>query len=49
MLYSELVEVKIENPIFMSSEPIVSVKVPSIDALLGDKLTAFAPNTIGIP
>ena len=49
VLYSELVEVKIENPIFMSSEPIISVKVPSIDALLGDKLTAFAPNTIGIP
>ncbi len=25
------------------------VKVPSIDAITGDKLTAFAPNTIGIP
>ena len=29
--------------------PIVSVCVPSIDAILGDKLTAFAPHTIGIP
>lgn len=26
-----------------------TVLVPTIDALLGDKLTAFAPNTIGIP
>jgi len=26
-----------------------TVAVPTIDALLGDKLTAFAPNTIGIP
>lgn len=25
------------------------IKVPSIDAITGDKLTAFAPNTIGIP
>jgi hypothetical protein len=25
------------------------VKVPSIDCITGDKLTAFAPNTIGIP
>jgi hypothetical protein len=25
------------------------VTVPSIDSITGDKLTAFAPNTIGIP
>ena len=25
------------------------VTVPTIDAITGDKLTAFAPNTIGIP
>ena len=25
------------------------VTVPTIDAIIGDKLTAFAPNTIGIP
>ncbi len=27
----------------------VEVKVPTIDSLIGDKLTAFAPHTIGIP
>lgn len=26
-----------------------SISVPTIDAITGDKLTAFAPNTIGIP
>jgi hypothetical protein len=25
------------------------VTVPTVDAIIGDKLTAFAPNTIGIP
>lgn len=25
------------------------VRTPSIDCLLGDKLTAFAPNTVGVP
>jgi len=27
----------------------LSVKVPTIEGLLGDKLTAFAPHTIGVP
>ena len=27
----------------------LSVKLPTIEGLLGDKLTAFAPNTIGVP
>ncbi|MCF6270992.1 MAG: nucleotidyl transferase AbiEii/AbiGii toxin family protein [Melioribacteraceae bacterium] len=27
----------------------LSVKIPSIEGLLGDKLTAFAPHTIGVP
>lgn len=30
------------------AEPIPSVQLPTIDSLLGDKLTAFAPNTNGI-
>jgi hypothetical protein len=30
------------------SSPLVSVSVPSIESLIGDKLTAFAPNTTGI-
>lgn len=32
----------------LDSEPSI-VKVPSIGDILGDKLTAFAPNTTGIP
>ncbi len=27
----------------------ITVKIPSIDCLFADKLTAFAPNTIGVP
>lgn len=30
-------------------EPDVSVKMPSVESILGDKLTAFAPLTTGIP
>lgn len=34
---------------FIECEKEILVKVPTIDAILSDKLTAFAPNTIGIP
>ncbi len=34
---------------FVAVERDVTVRVPSPDCLLGDKLTAFAPNTVGIP
>ena len=33
---------------FITPEREVRVQVPTVDALLGDKLTAFAPRTIGI-
>ena len=33
---------------FFIPERVVTVPVPTIDSLLGDKLTAFAPTTIGI-
>lgn len=38
----------IKSPFDSSSVPSVSVQAPSIDALVGDKLTAFAPHTTGI-
>ncbi len=56
-----LLDVLIEDSIYpeMIEKPVISkwidtnketlVTVPSIDAITGDKLTAFAPNTIGIP
>lgn len=33
---------------FITSEREVRVPVPTVNSLLGDKLTAFAPRTIGI-
>jgi len=36
------------HPIFEVEEEIV-VTVPSVNSIAGDKLTAFAPKTIGIP
>ncbi|MCF8131358.1 MAG: nucleotidyl transferase AbiEii/AbiGii toxin family protein [Deltaproteobacteria bacterium] len=56
-----LLDVVMEPDLHLSSEqkPIraefievdreVLVTVPTVDALIGDKLTAFAPNTIGVP
>lgn len=58
---SILLDVLIEDPIYpVIIEKAISTKwvetdtetlvlVPSIDSITGDKLTAFAPNTIGIP
>jgi len=34
---------------FIQVEREVKVRVPTIEALLGDKLTAFAPHTLGVP
>lgn len=33
---------------WIESEQLLEVAVPSIESILGDKLTAFAPNTVGI-
>jgi hypothetical protein len=46
--YSQLLSLPIKNSIFSVSEEI-KVNTPSIDGILGDKLTAFAPQTIGVP
>lgn len=34
---------------FIDVERDIEVRVPTIDCLTGDKLTAFAPNTVGVP
>ncbi len=47
-LYPALQQKPIEFP-FIQTRGKVSVAVPSIDSLIGDKLTAFAPRTIGVP
>lgn len=33
---------------WVDSETAITVTVPSVESILGDKLTAFAPNTVGI-
>lgn len=42
------VEANLVKVPFIELEKAVKVRMPVIDCLLGDKLTAFAPNTIGI-
>lgn len=47
--YSKLVQAPIEHKILKTEGNPLIVSVPTKEALLGDKLTAFGPNTIGIP
>lgn len=54
VLYEELHyfktnDVKIESPFIDHKGDLLTVVVPSVEDILGDKLTAFAPNTTGIP
>jgi predicted nucleotidyltransferase component of viral defense system len=48
VLYPDIIELPVETKWIETNEPTL-IQVPSIDAITGDKLTAFAPNTIGIP
>ncbi len=47
-IYPELTE-KVIKTKWIETEVDTKVKLPSVDSIIGDKLTAFAPNTIGIP
>ena len=47
--YPELIESSVEIPWLSVDEPIISIATPSVNSICGDKLTAFAPETIGIP
>ena len=46
--YPEVIYTPIKTVWLDTDENYTFVKTPSIDAILGDKLTAFAPSTIGI-
>lgn len=46
--FTELSEVEIANDLLLTEDPKVKVLVPSASAIAGDKMTAFAPHTIGI-
>jgi len=47
--YPVISDKKIMNNWIKTSEPYQTVKIPDIDSILGDKLTAYAPTTIGVP
>ena len=46
--YAELVEKGINNEILLTNGEDARIKMPTIDCILGDKMTAFAPHTTGI-
>ncbi len=47
--YSKIVSLPIHSPLLLTDNSPIMVKLPSHEDLLGDKLTAFAPHTTGIP
>ena len=47
--YVKLISLPIQSDFVPILEKPLSVNVPSLEDILGDKLTAFAPNTTGIP
>lgn len=47
--YSNVLKLPIQTPFLPEDTEPLLVNVPSLEDLLGDKLTAFAPNTTGIP
>ena len=47
--YQKIEECPIDSKFIISDGVPINVKVPSKEDILGDKLTAFAPNTTGIP
>jgi len=49
MIYQNIVETPIKSNFTENSGEITNVKTPDFNNIIGDKLTAFAPNTTGIP
>jgi hypothetical protein len=47
--YKNLVELNIKSSFLPEKESPLSVKLPCLEDMAGDKLTAYAPNTTGIP
>jgi len=47
--YISTIEQSIQNSLLITEPDYIKVRIPSPDCLLGDKMTAFAPHTIGIP
>jgi len=47
--YKNILQHEIKSDFLVTSAKLGHVSIPSLEDLLGDKLTAFAPNTTGIP
>lgn len=47
--YPKLVEIPLKTDWLLQDDKRIVVTTPDINSILGDKLTAFAPNTTGIP
>jgi len=47
--YPQLIEIPLETDWLLQDDKRIVVTTPDINSILGDKLTAFAPNTTGIP
>ena len=47
--YQKVESIPVNSAFVEQDGPMINVSVPSFDDILGDKLTAFAPNTTGIP
>ena len=47
--YAKVIQKEIRNELLTVEDPQIMVSVPSLESILGDKLTAFAPHTTGIP
>lgn len=47
--YQKTVPIEIDSSFVQQEGQAVKINVPSFEDMLGDKLTAFAPNTTGIP
>jgi len=47
--YPTLVDIPLETEWILQNDKSISVTIPDINSILGDKLTAFAPNTTGVP
>lgn len=47
--YAHVLTLPIESPLLKNEGEPVLVQIPSLEDMLGDKLTAFAPHTTGIP
>ena len=47
--YQTLLEKPIKNDLLLTDGEDLTVRIPDVNSILGDKLTAFAPHTTGIP